>query len=122
MGLGDMEERGDGDLATAIAEASRILAVGFCRVIIRIEAAETVIDGAAILAQLSHQSESDGQPIGIVWRNVDARGLDGLGEGFDGFGGGWFFQLFPWSRWSPFIRVENGLFHRKQGLRNASGS
>ena len=122
MGLGDMEERGDGDLATAITEAGRILAVGFGRVISRIEAAETVIDGAATLAQLSHQSESDGQPIGIVWRDVDARSLDSLGESFDGFGSGRFCRLFPWSRRSPFIWVENVFFHRKQGLRNASGS
>ena len=123
MVLGQLEEGLDGDAVTVSVEAGGVLFVAVGLVVVLIEAAETVVVGAAVFAQGIGKGEAEVSPRGVAGGDVFASFLntagDGLnvglyvgGFGFDlRFGGGVIIGLVE-----PFAGIEGFLIHGWEGV------
>ena len=83
MLLGDMEQGAGCNARATGAKASGVLLVGFCLVVVRIEAAETVEEVAAIFAQGFDEGKADVAPTFIASSDVDGGGFDLFDKGLD---------------------------------------
>ena len=64
-------------------EAGSVLFVAIGLVVVRVEAAEAVVVGAAVLAQGIGKGEAEVSPGGVAGGNVFAGFLDTAGDGFN---------------------------------------
>ena len=83
MLLGDVEQGARCYARATGAKASRVLLIGFCVVVVRIEAAETVEEVAAIFAQGFDEGKADVAPTFIASSDVDGGGFDLFNKGLD---------------------------------------
>ena len=123
MVLGQLEEGLDGDAVTVGVEAGGVLFVAFCLVVVLVEAAESVVVGAAVLTQGIGKGKAEVPPRGVAGSDVFAGFLDAAGNSFDvgldtgGFGydyrfwGGVIFGLVE-----PFAGIEGFLIHSWEGV------
>ena len=71
--FGQFDERSDVYVAPAGTEAFGVFAVALGIVIARVEAADVVEEASSGFAQVGGQGKADGEPVGVVGRDVDVR-------------------------------------------------
>ena len=83
MVFGCVEEGADGDARAVGGEAAGILLVGFFRLVVRIEVADSVVDAAAAFPECFCNGEAEVAPVGVACGDVGGGGFDSLRDGLD---------------------------------------
>ena len=64
-------------------EAAVVLFVGFCLVVVRVEAADAVVVVTAGFSEFFGEGEAEVTPVVVAGGDVKASGFNALGDGFD---------------------------------------